>query len=109
MRLTSSMWFAAFMRKEQQRGSFVAVVKSGSEQAGAIFVVHNHLDGVLDVYSPAPQSMMMERAGRKFECVLKEVPQSKVDEYLEKQKKFDPDLWIVEVESSSHGLDLDFE
>ncbi len=109
MRLTSSIWFAAFMRREQQRGSYVSVMRSGAKEAGAIFVVHNHLDGTLDLFSPAPQSMMMETTGRKFELVLERVDQSKIDQYLEKQVKFDPDLWIIDIESNSDDLELNFE
>jgi len=103
MRLTTAMWFAVFMRNETNRGAYVSVIKSGAQQAGAIFIVHNHLNGTISLYAPAPQSFMsnVEDDDRRFECVLKTVEQQRIDEYLQKQQNFDPDLWIIETESGS--------
>jgi len=108
MRLTSAMWFAVFMRTESARGAYVSVLKSGAQQAGALFIVQNHLNGMLSLYAPAPQALMDEPDGddRKFECVLLNVNQETIDEYLEKQKNFDPDLWIIESESGSGEISL---
>ena len=108
MRLTSAMWFAVFMRNETARGAYVSVVKSGAQQAGALFVIQNHLNGNLNLYAPAPQALIEEPDGddRKFECVLDNVSQDAVDAYLEKQKNFDPDLWIIETESGSDPISL---
>ena len=108
MRLTSAMWFAVFMRQETARGAYVSVVKSGAQQAGALFVIHNHLNGLLSLYSPAPQALLEEPDGddRKFECALEKVSQEEIDSYLEKQKNFDPDLWVIESESGSGDISL---
>lgn len=108
MRLTSAMWFAVFMRLEAARGAYVSVVKSGAQQAGALFIIQNHLNGVLSLYSPAPQALLeeLDSDDRKFECALDSVSQEEIDAYLEKQKKFDPDLWIIETESGSNEISL---
>ncbi len=108
MRLTSAMWFAVFMRTESARGAYVSVLKSGAQQAGALFIMHNHLNGLFDLYAPAPQALMDEPDGddRKFERVLENVGQQEIDAYLEKQKNFDPDLWIIETESGSGAISL---
>lgn len=108
MRLTSAMWFAVFMRLETARGAYVSVVKTGAQQAGALFIVHNHLNGWQSLYSPAPQALLDEPEGddRKFECALDTVNQEDIDAYLEKQKRFDPDLWVIETESGSGEISL---
>jgi len=108
MRLTSAMWFAVFMRTESARGAYVSVLKSGAQQAGALFIIQNHLNGMLDLYAPAPQALMdmPDDDDRKFECVLVNVSQQEIDDYLEKQKNFDPDLWIIETESGSDKISL---
>ena len=106
MRLTSAMWFAVFMRMETSRGAYVSVLKSGAQQAGALYIVQNNLNGYLNLYSPAPQSLMDDNDDRKLECRLENVNQEEIDSYLEKQKKFDPDLWIIETESGSGDLSL---
>ena len=101
MRLTSAMWFAVFMRTETERGAYVSTIKKGAQQAGAIFIMHNHLNGTFSLYGPAPQSMYMDALDddRRFERVLENVEESVLDTYLEKQKNFDPDLWVIETES----------
>ena len=108
MRLTSIIWFAAFRRLESQRGAFVTAVKTGAQEAGAIFVIQNHLDGTASLHGPAPQSFLEDdQVGRKFEQVMDRQPTSEIDAYLEKQKNFDPDLWIIETESGDGELCLD--
>lgn len=108
MRLTSAMWFAVFMRMETARGAYVSVLKSGAQQAGAMFIVHNHLDGTASLYSPAPQALVDDPQAddRIFERVLSVVGQQDIDAYLEKQKNFDPDLWIIETESGSGDISI---
>ncbi len=108
MRLTSAMWFAVFMRSESARGAYVSVIKSGAQQAGALFVIENHLNGLFNLYAPAPQAFFDEDSDgdRKFECVLKNASEAEIDAYMDKQKHFDPDLWIIETESGSGDLSL---
>jgi hypothetical protein len=55
-RVTSAFWVAAYIRRVFVEGAFAAVVRRGSEEAGAIFVVVDRLDGTADLYSQAPQS-----------------------------------------------------
>ncbi|MGI9351974.1 MAG: DUF1491 family protein [Rhizobiaceae bacterium] len=108
MRLTTVMWLGVFMRKESARGAYVTVAKKGAQQAGALFVIHLHPNGFVDLYGPAPQSFFeLDDSDRKFETVLQRVEQAEADQYLEKQKKFDPDLWIIETESGSGEVSLE--
>lgn len=111
MRLTSAMWFAVFMRKETARGAFVTVVKSGAQQAGALFVIETLGAGLSNLYSPAPQvffeSASNDDDDRMFERVLSGVEQSEIDAYLEKQSRFDPDLWIIETEAGKGSISLE--
>ena len=100
VRLTSAIWFAVFMRCENERGAFVTVAKKGAQQAGAIYVLHDHRDGTNTLYAPAPQALVKpsETSDRCFEIVLAKGSRDDATNYLEKQKNFDPDLWIVETE-----------
>ncbi|MCX7349335.1 MAG: DUF1491 family protein, partial [Alphaproteobacteria bacterium] len=45
MRLKSAIWVSAFLRRCMVEGIFGAVVRKGSEEAGAVHVIVNHLDG----------------------------------------------------------------
>jgi hypothetical protein len=111
MRLKSGIWVAAYLRRGYIEGAFGAVRRRGAEEAGAIFIRVNRLDGTSDLYGPAPQAMF-ERAQpveRAFSPCLKVQPASDADieAYLARQVKFDPDLWIVEIEDRAgrHFLD----
>ena len=88
------------MKQEAQRGAYVTAAKTGAQQAGAVFVIHNHLDGTATLFGPAPQAMFVEpETGRLFEKILAGVPLPEIDSYIEKQTAFDPDLWVIETES----------
>jgi hypothetical protein len=102
MRLKSALWVAAYLRRCHVEGVFAAVRRRGAEEAGAIFVRISRLDGSSDLFGPAPQSAFdaAEGTARAFAPSLAARPatDADVDAYLARQVKFDPDLWIVEVE-----------
>lgn len=112
MRLKSAIWVAAYVRRCHIEGAFAVVRRRGAEEAGAIFVKISKLDGTAALYAPAPQSDFEEaRPGdRRFVSVLPAVfaPESEVETRLAREMKFDPDVWIVEVEDRAgrHFLDL---
>ena len=57
MRLKSSIWVAAYLRRCQTEGVFGAVRRRGAEEAGAVFVKVALLDGNAMLYVPAPQTV----------------------------------------------------
>lgn len=96
------------MKRESARGAYVTVLNKGAQQAGAIFVVQNHLNGTGSIYAPAPQSLLDDDGqDRKFELRLEQANQEVIDQFLDKQKQFDPDLWIIETESGSGPISLE--
>src|SRR5262249_15973176 len=60
MRLKSAIWVAAYVRRCHSEGAFAAVRRRGAEEAGAIFVKLNRLDGTAELFGPAPQSAFDE-------------------------------------------------
>ena len=111
MRLKSGIWVAAYIRRVQVEGAFAVVRRRGAEEAGAIFIKIDRLDGTADVYGPAPQSAFEEShpVDRAFTPGLRTqpAPEADVEAYLAKQMRFDPDIWVVEVEDRAgrHFLD----
>jgi len=99
-RLQSHVWVAAFLRNEAAAGANAVLARRGQAEAGAIFVVQDHLDGMVSVYGPAPQSMARSDTpyGRPFELALDRADAITAREWLERQVRFDPDCWIVETE-----------
>jgi len=112
MRLKSAIWVAAYVRRCHIEGAFAAVRRRGAEEAGAIFIKLNRLDGTAELFGPAPQSAFGEAhpTDRAFSRSLREqpAPESQVEQRLVREIRFDPDAWIVEVEDSAgrHFLDL---
>jgi hypothetical protein len=102
MRLKTALWVAAYLRRCQVEGTFAVVRRRGAEEAGAVFVRISRLDGTSDLFGPAPQSAFdaMGGADRAFTLCLKErpAPDTAVEAYLAREIKFDPDVWIVEVD-----------
>jgi hypothetical protein len=102
MRLKSAIWVAAYIRRCYGEGAFAAVRRRGAEEAGAIFIKLNRLDGTAELFSPAPQSAFDEAnpSDRAFVRSLSEapVPEAKVEERIGREVRFDPDIWIIEVE-----------
>ncbi|MBZ0139525.1 MAG: DUF1491 family protein [Pseudorhodoplanes sp.] len=111
MRLKSGIWVSAYLRRCAAEGAYAVVRRRGAEEAGAIFVKIDRLDGLSDLFGPAPQSEFDDAhpAARAFVACLKVQPAANADveAYLARQVGFDPDLWIVEVEDRAgrHFLD----
>jgi hypothetical protein len=111
MRLKSSIWVAAYLRRCQTAGVFGAVRRRGAEEAGAVFVKVATLDGKAMLYVPAPQTVYDDSRPieRLFMPIAPEaLPEPSVDERITKEIRFDPDAWIVETEDKAgrHFLDL---
>lgn len=98
-RLKTNLWVQAFLRRCEINGHFGAVVKKGAEEAGALYIVINHLDGTHDLLAPAPGASHDDEGERRFvKDFATPVPWQDVAARMEKRKKADPDLWLVEVE-----------
>ncbi|MDE2377032.1 DUF1491 family protein [Bradyrhizobium sp.] len=111
MRLKSSIWVAAYLRRCQTEGVFGAVRRRGAEEAGAVFVKVSLLDGNAALYVPAPQTVYDDsRPVDRFfmPASSQPLPEGTVEERLSKEIRFDPDAWIVETEDRAgrHFLEL---
>jgi hypothetical protein len=111
MRLKSALWVAAYLRRCSVEGVAAVVRRRGAEEAGAIFIRISRLDGTSDLFGPAPQSEFAAVPGsdRAFSPSLKTQPadDAAVEAYLARELKFDPDVWIVEVEDRAGRNFLD--
>src|SRR5947209_18407632 len=97
MRLKTSIWVAAYLRRCQTDGVFGAVRRRGAEEAGAVFVKVATLDGNALLYTPAPQTVYDESrpTERLFAAASPQpVPEQTSEERLAKEHRFDPDVWL---------------
>jgi len=94
-RLKSGIFVRALIRRAEVAGAQAYVVRKGAEEAGAIFLKISRLDGTGTVLNQA-------RAG-DGELVWARplgdsIDDAKASAYFERQIKFDPDIWILEIE-----------
>jgi hypothetical protein len=95
-RLKAEIWVKALIRRCEVEGASAMVVRRGDATSGVVLIKLNRLDGAAQVLTPA-------RAGDgSFQWLsgtgTDPVPEAAADAYIERQRKFDPDLWVVEIE-----------
>ena len=110
MRVTSGFWVGSYLRRAMAGGCFTSVVKRGAEEAGAIFVILNHGNGKFSLFGQAPQSVFddMVTFDRLFTSLIENLNEEVVLDRLEREKNFDPDLWIIENEDRLGRSFLEF-
>jgi hypothetical protein len=97
-RLTSDFWVSAYLRQAAHDGLDAVLRRRGAREAGAIFVKLDRLDGTAALFGPAPQALADEEGERRFQLVLDADPLA-IEERMERERRFDPDLWLVEIEN----------
>jgi len=94
-RLKAGIFVRALIRRVQVEGASAFVVRSGAEEAGAIILKIAKLDGTIQVLNQARNAkgeLVWARPIGDF------VSEARATEWCDKQVKFDPDLWILEIE-----------
>ena len=102
-RLTADVWVSAYLTRLRLQDIPAFVVKKGDVTAGAVLVKMNTLNGNAVAYQRSFDLMTGDRTW----VVLCEGEERGVDEALARQRSFDPDLWVIEVEDRQgrHLLD----
>lgn len=99
MRLKSKIYVQALIRRAEVQGAAAFVVRSGAVEAGAVFIKINRLDGNCDVLGPSQRLGAEGEIERIWTRPLGDgVSEEKAEEYFSRQLKFDPDIWVVEIE-----------
>ena len=107
MRLRADFWVSAYLRRCNGDAAKSAVLRRrGAPEAGAIYVKLDCLDGRTAVYGPAPQDD--DLGERRFIRIHKDewIDPPDAETRLSRALGFDPDLWIVEVESRDGDAEI---
>src|ERR1700748_165028 len=94
-RLKAGIFVRALTRRVEVAGASAFVVRMGSEEAGALILKVNRLDGtvlVLNQVRGAKGELAWARALGGW------TDEARASQWCDKQVSFDPDLWIVEIE-----------
>ncbi len=102
-RLKAGIWVAAYLARLRAEDIPAFVVRRGDETAGAVLVKSATLDGKAKVF----QRSFDPLTGTRTWMILAEGDESEVDGAIARSRRFDPDLWVIEVEDRTgrHLLD----
>ena len=103
IRLTADFWVHAYLARLRQYDIAAFVAAHGDDTAGAVLVKLNTLDGRAAAFQ---RSFDLMRGTRTW-VTLAEGPEAAVDAAIARQRRTDPDLWVIEVEDRAgrHLLD----
>ena len=100
-RLTADMWVSAYRRRLELAGIPAYITARGDPTAGAVLVKLATMDGRATAFERSFDLM----TGKRAWVVLAEGNEAEVDAAIARQRQFDPDLWVIEVEDR-HGRHL---
>ena len=105
MRLTARFWVDAYLARLRLVDIPAFVTAHGDDTAGAVLVKLATLDGQAQAFH---RTFNLETGDRIWDT-LAEGAEADVDAAIARQRSFDPDLWVVEVEDRAgrHLLDED--
>ncbi len=104
-RLTAQFWVHAYLARLRLQDIPAFVVAHGDDTSGSVLVKLNTLDGQAAAYTRVFDLMADTRTWQ----VLAEGAEADVDATVARQRSFDSDLWVIEVEDREgrHLLDQD--
>ncbi len=102
-RLTARFWVDAYLARLRMYDIPAFVVAHGDDTGGAVLVKLATLDGNAILFQRSFDLM----SGDRVWVELSKGAERDVDEAVSKQRSFDPDLWVIEVEDRQgrHLLD----
>ena len=93
-RLTSRFWVDAYLTRLRLQDIPAFVTAHGDDTAGAVIVKLATLDWRAQAFQLSFDLM----SGARRWVVLAEGAEREVDETVTRQRGYDPDLWVIEVE-----------
>ena len=101
-RLAADLWVSAYRARLEAEGLAVYIVSKGDPTAGAILVKVARLDGAARLHG-----RLADAEGGRPWTVIAEGDETAVDAAIDRQRRFDPDIWVIEVEARDGDARLD--
>ena len=105
--LKAEIWVQAQIKICDKNALSAVVVRRGDSDAGTILLKLNRFDAGCEVLT----QMRTAEGKRAWMRSTGDNPvqESKADAYIERQLKFDPDIWVLEIEDSDYRYEIDGE
>lgn len=100
MAVKTAIWVAAHLRRCFGQGLTGVIARRGAEEAGSVLVRVILRDGSIRLFGPAPGPAFDESGRRRFRLKLAATldEASVVDAMIARELRFDPDLWVVDID-----------
>lgn len=96
MDIPTDFWVAALLKRTEQGGGFSYVTRRGDPKAGTVIIRLFHLrEGRHRLLR-----LVNTGQGERWISPLRSEAIEDMDAYIEKEKRFDPDLWVIEIEDA---------
>lgn len=105
MRIKTDIWVGALRRRVEAAGGFATVIARGEPDSGAVLLLLRESSGTITALSRVNMGDGKVSWQPIFENWEERDPAAQ--EALEKRRKFDPDLWIVELDIENPGRFVD--
>lgn len=96
MLLNADLWVSALIRRVEMAGGFAYVTRRGDAAHGSVLVKVVNLR--------ARSAYLLREATHGDETVwirpLQSDDETELNAYIDKQLRFDPDLWVIEIEDA---------
>lgn len=95
MLLSTDVWVAALIRRAELGGAFATVGRKGDARAGGVLVkvfdtAARRARIYTEAFGPDGERLWIQPVESEAE--------SDIDDYVARQHRYDPDLWVVEIE-----------
>ncbi len=102
-RLTARFWVDAYLARLRLADIPAFVTAHGDDTAGAVLVKLNTLDGQAQAFT---RGFDLQTGAQNWVPLITG-PERDVDDAIARQRGFDPDIWVIEVEDRAgrHSLD----
>ncbi|MEM8752069.1 MAG: DUF1491 family protein [Pseudomonadota bacterium] len=104
-RLTTEFWVAAYLARLREAAIPAFLTSKGDPTAGAVLVKAATLDGRASVFERA----YGPDGERVWSPLAENADEAEADAAIARQRGFDPDLWVIEVEDRAGRTLLDEE
>ena len=105
MGITTGIWVSAQVRICDRAFIPATVVRRGDPDAGTVLLKLNRFEEGVTVYTQA--ATMNDEPTWSRGTGPKPVSEAEADAYIERQVKYDPDVWVLEIEDRRGQYKLD--
>jgi hypothetical protein len=95
MRLSTDIWVGALIRRAELEGAYATVIRKGDARGGAVLVkALDRRAGSAQLYAEAIRG----DGERVWMSPVAATEEATLDAYIDRAIRFDPDIWVVEID-----------